>query len=149
MKKYLPFFAVPLFATLFLFSSCNKDNTDPPKTKRELLVQASWKFKSATVNGIPFTSLPACQTDNIYSFNTAGTGVADEGATKCNIGDPQTNPFTWSFQNAETEILLSSPLFTNGSPTITLISISETELIVSFPYSTPGPILIVQVTFQH
>lgn len=149
MKKYLPFLVVTLFSALFLFSSCNKDNNDPPKTKRELLVQASWKFKSATVAGAPYNNFPSCQTDNILSFNNSGSGVADEGATKCNAGDPQTNPFTWSFQNADTEIQLSSALFTNGGTTITLISISETELVISFPVSTPGPIIIVQVTFQH
>lgn len=149
MKKYLPFLIVTLFAALNLFSSCKKDNDDPPKTKRELLVQASWKYKSATVGGLPYTSFPSCQTDNTLSFNTAGTGVVDEGASKCNGGDPQTNPFTWSFQNAETEIQLSSALFTNGGTTITLISVTETELVVSFPVSTPGPIIIVQVTFQH
>lgn len=151
MKKYLSFLALALPLAWVLVSSCSKDNDNgnPPKTKRELLVQSSWKYKSATVNGAPFAGLPTCQTDNIYSFNTSGSGAADEGATRCNAGDPQNNPFTWSFQNAETEILLSTPLFPNGGSTITLVSVTETELVVSFPYSTPGPIVIVQVTFQH
>lgn len=151
MKKYLFFLFAVIPALILGLSSCSKDDdgNSNPKTKRELLTQSPWKYKSATVGGVPFSSFMTCQTDNTYSFNTSGSGVADEGATKCNAADPQSNPFTWSFQNAETEIVLSSPLFTNGGTTITLVSVSETELVVSFPYSTPGPVVIVQVTFMH
>lgn len=149
MKKYLPFLiSVPIVMIIFL-TACSKDEQPNQKTKRELLVQAPWKFKSASIGGTPYTSFASCQTDNILSFNTSGSGIVDEGAAKCNGGDPQTNPFTWSFQNAEGEIQFSSPLFTNGGTTVTIISLTETELAVSMPVSTPGPILLVQVVFQH
>ena len=150
MKKQSFLLTIALTAGLLFFLSCNKDETENnPKSKKELLTQASWKFKSASVGGTPFTTLPACQTDNTYKFNSDGSGVMDEGATKCDAGDPQTNPFTWTFQSGETEIVLSSPLFTNGGNTVTLVSVSETELVIVFPYSTPGPIFSVEVRFSH
>ena len=153
MKKQLRLLFVLVAANFFIFSSCHKSDSTPPpapKTKTQLITQGTWKFKSATVGGSPYT-FPSCQTDNILSFGTAGsgTGTVDEGVTKCNAGDPQINNFTWVFQNNETEILLSTPLFTNGSNTVTVISLTETELVLSMPVSTPGPVLIVQVTFQH
>ena len=150
MKKQVTLLIVFIAANFFIYSSCNKNDYNPPapKTKTQLITQSTWKFKSATVGGSPYT-FPSCQTDNILSFSTAGTGTVDEGATKCNAGDPQTNNFTWVFQNSETEILLSAPIFTNGSNTVTVNSITETELVLSMPVSTPGPVLIVQVTFQH
>jgi len=149
MKKQLSFLFVLIAANFFIYSSCNKDDYTPPtpKTKTQLITQSNWKFKSATVGGSPYT-FPSCQTDNILSFSTAGTGTVDEGATKCNAGDPQINNFTWVFQNSETEILLSAPLFPNGSNTVTVNSITETELILTIPV-TIGPTIMVQVTFQH
>lgn len=151
MKKYLLFLYLAIPALALGILSCNKDDDggNTPKTKRELLTQASWKYKSATVNGAAFNSFPTCETDNTVSFSNPNSGVRDEGLTKCDPGDPQSTPFTWSFQNGETEILLSSGLFTNGSATVTLVSVTETELVISFAYSTPGPIFFVQVTFQH
>jgi len=150
MKKQIRLLFILASVNFFLFMSCNKSDDPPPspKTKTQLVTQNTWKFKSATVGGSPYT-LPSCQTDNILSFNTSGTGTVDEGATKCNAGDPQITSFNWVFQNSETEILFSAPLFTNGSNTVTLVSLTETELILSMPVSTPGPILMVQITFQH
>ncbi len=148
MKKHLFFLAAALPVMLLLFSSCDKKD-DIPKTKTELLTQASWRYKSASVGGIAYNNFAACQTDNILTFNASGNGVVDEGATKCNAGDPQTNPFTWSFQNGETLIQLSSPLFTNGDNTVTLVSVTETQLVLIIPVTTLGPTFLVEVTFQH
>jgi Lipocalin-like domain len=130
------------------FSSCSKDDDDP-KSKEELMAQGSWKFKSATTNGAPYTSFPNCQTDNILSFNLAGTGVLDEGSTKCNAGDPQTRSFNWSLINNKTEIQLSTALFENSGTTVTLNSVTDTQLVITVGVATPGPVIAVQITFEH
>ncbi|MGQ0737545.1 MAG: lipocalin family protein [Bacteroidota bacterium] len=150
MKKYLSFLAAALPAILFLFSSCDKDD-NTPKTKRELLTQASWKFKSATINGSDASGLIAtCEKDNILFFAAAGTGNINEGATKCNATDPDSVPFTWSFSQNETVINLSSAFITGGETNVTLVSLTETELVVSFFYTPPvGPSREMIVTFQH
>jgi Lipocalin-like domain len=151
MKKQLGFLCVLIAANFFIYSSCNKSDYTPPvpKTKTQLLTQSTWKFKSATVSGSPYT-IQACQQDNIYTFASAGTGNVDEGPSKCNTSDPQNTPFTWSFQSNETILLLSTPLFSGGASSITLVSLSETELVVSFPYNpTPFISVIVVITFQH
>jgi hypothetical protein len=148
MKKHLLFLFVLISANIFLFSSCKKNNDPPSKTKTELISQNTWKFKTATVGGTTFT-FPSCLTDLILTFATNGTGNLDEGPTKCNATDPQTTTFTWFFQNNETELVTSAPLIPNGSTTFTIVSLTESELVVTFGYSTPGPIINVQATFIH
>jgi hypothetical protein len=153
MKKQLSLLALLITTNFFLFSSCKKNDTPQPvpKTKTQLITQSSWKFKSATVNGGDISaSLQTCQKDNVMTFTVALTGTVDEGLAKCNAADPQTNPFTWNFAASETMLHISTVLFTGGSSDFTLVSLTETELVVSQPFSVgPGVPQTVVVTFQH
>ncbi|HEU4472770.1 MAG TPA: hypothetical protein VFR58_16865 [Flavisolibacter sp.] len=113
-------------ALSFLFLSCDKDdNGDSGQTdKTSILTGQTWKYESGGVdlNGdgsfeIPFSTIgiQSCTLDNTATFNTNGTGVADEGATKCDASLPQTTPFTWSFLNNQADIRLAgSGLFGLG-----------------------------------
>jgi hypothetical protein len=150
-KKVSLFILIPLFA-LAAIAGCSKDDTDTPpaKTKTELITKANWKFSDAKVSGGSVASfLQTCQKDNILTFLATGAGTADEGATKCNMSDPQTNPFTWSFQTNETVLFVSTPFFTGGSSTFTLVSLTETELVVSQMITFSGVPQNVEVTFIH
>ncbi|MDZ4808073.1 MAG: hypothetical protein SGI96_07350 [Bacteroidota bacterium] len=154
MKKQFLLFSTVFIASFSLLSSCQKDDNLPViKTKTQLLTQKTWKFSSATLGGTDMTaSVPACQKDNVTSFITGGTGSGNEGATKCNVTDPQTVSFTWSFQSGETMLTTSSPLIpgtTTGSSTSTIVSLTETELKLSQPV-TIGPTTQTAVaTFVH
>jgi len=153
MKKQLLFSLALILTNTFIFTSCTKDDAPAPapKTKTELLTQSNWKFKSAFVGATDYSSsLQTCQKDNIYTFVAAGTGTADEGPLKCNAGDPQTSPFTWNWAASETILHISLVLFTNTTNDFTLVSISETELVVQTFYTPPvGPSFQVTITFQH
>ncbi len=153
MKKQFASFFIISFLLLTLSDACKKssNNNNTPKTNTQLLCQASWKFKSASVGGTDVTSsLQACQKDNIMFFVSNGTGTIDEGLTKCNPGDPQTDPFTWNFINGETGIHASVVLFTGATTNdLTIVLLSETDLIVTFTYNTGGPIWTVQASFVH
>jgi hypothetical protein len=152
MKKHLTFLAAILVIITFFFTSCGKDdNPAVTKTKTELLISGNWKFKSAFAGTTDYSGfLQACQKDNIITFAAAGTGTADEGATKCNAGDPQTVSFTWNFQTNETKLIITTPLFTGGSGPFDLISLSETELVVSQIFTPPvGPSQTIVITFIH
>jgi len=158
MKKLLLSISLTLLIGSVVFVACSKDDNGNTKTKSELMAQSTWKFKAATANGTDISNqnppFQACNKDNILTFvttaNAAGTGVMDEGATKCNAGDPQTVPFTWSLLNSETTLHLSTTLYGSTTNDFTLESVSETELVVSFGY-TPiaGPTYLIKVFFQH
>ena len=127
----------------------HKDSTTQ-KTKTELITQSSWKFDNAKVGGNDVSSfLQTCQKDNILFFSADGTGTVDEGATKCNSGDPQINPFTWSFLSNETMLHVSGTFFSGGSGDITLITLSETQLIGSQVITVNGSSQTAVVTFIH
>jgi len=149
MKKLILKTIASIILFSSLFSACKKSSH--VKTSTELLTQSSWKFSKATVNGVDISSsLQACQKDNIIVFAAAGTGSVDEGSTKCNSGDPQTVTFTGSFTNNETILHISAAIFAGASNDFTIMTLSETELVVSFPYTPPvGPTLQMVVTFIH
>ena len=139
-----------LGVSLLIFSGCNKDDDPVPKTKTELITAAIWKFGAATVGGTDVSaSLPACQKDNLMTFISTGTGSVDEGPTKCNAGDPQTNPFTWNFASSETVLHMSTILFTGGSNDFTIVTINESQLVVSQIITVGGSPQNAIVTFLH
>ena len=149
MKKQFSLFTGLVFS-LLIFSGCDKDEDPIPKTKTELITTSSWRFGAATVGGADVSaSLPTCQKDNIMTFSVGLTGVVDEGATKCNGADPQTNPFTWSFQSSETVLNISTILFTGGSNNFTIVALNETQLVLSQIITVGGTPQNAVVTFLH
>lgn len=121
---------------------------DPSKTA--LISQGTWKFSNAKVGTLDVSNMvQACQKDNIADFNTNGTGVLDEGPTKCAAGDPQTSNYTWAFQSSETQLFISTPLFTGGSSLFTLVDLTATQLVVSQNITIGPTQQNVTVTFIH
>jgi hypothetical protein len=152
MKKYLSVIVGGFISFSLLCVSCKKDdkNNPAPKTKTDLLAAGSWKFSKATVGGTDVSAfIEACKKDNIATFAAAGTGALDEGATKCNAPDPQTAPFTWSFQTNETQLFISTILFTGGNSTFTLVTLTETEMVLSQNITVSGTTQNAVVTFVH
>jgi hypothetical protein len=123
---------------LMLFA-CGKDEPKEP-TKTELLTSATWKYDNGGVDAnhdgtidVNFSAgvLPACTLDNVATFSSNNTGVADEGATKCTTTAPQSSPFTWSFNSNETAInLAGSGLFGIGGQ-FNIIALSSTQFSLS------------------
>lgn len=150
-KQRLLWLTITAFSILS-FTGCGKDDPPAPvpKTKTELISLSSWKFSGATVGGSDVSAfLQACQKDNTILFAAAGTGTLDEGASKCNAGDSQTSPYTWSFQSGETQLFISATLFTGGSSTFTLVTLSETQLVLSQSIIVGGTPQTAVVTFIH
>ncbi|MGQ0739448.1 MAG: lipocalin family protein [Bacteroidota bacterium] len=138
-----------LLLTVAFIASCSKDEA-PPKTKTQLLTQGTWRFSAATVGGSDVSAfLQTCQKDNTMTFAAAGTGNVDEGATKCNAPDPQSNPFTWSWQSSETVLQVSAIFFTGGSNNFSLVALTETQLVLSQVITVSGTPQNAVVTFIH
>jgi len=148
-KKH--FLCVIILSCLMVANTgCSKDDDNPtPKTNTELLTMSAWKFSDAKVSGTSIASLlETCQKDNILSFLAAGTGTAAEGATKCDPSDPDSNSFDWSFQTNETVLFVSTPFFTGGSSTFTIVSLTETQLVLSQTITIGIP-QNAEITFIH
>lgn len=157
MKKHFPTLLI-LLAILTNLPACKKSNNG--ENRMELATNGTWYYEDAGIDGdgngtgetdIPPGTIPDCQLDNSFTLMTDGTGVADEGATKCDPGDPQTSPLTWSFSNNETVLTLNSAVFAGVSGDFEIITLNQTTLILSKEITVPGlpfPVTVV-ATFGH
>ena len=128
------------------------------KTKTELISKSTWRFDHAGLdldnNGTIDSPLPAgvlenCDTDGTLTFNSNGTGVGDEGATKCDAADPQTANFNWSFKNGETVISITNITFGGLSGDFKLVSLTESEFTLEKTVSSMGLTVNVVVVLKH
>jgi hypothetical protein len=139
MKPYL---LICCAATLFF--ACKKDGANNGTTKKDLLTKAPWIYESGGVdlNGdaaidLPLSGLlPGCLLDNKGIFNADGSGLNDEGNSKC---DPQTTPFTWSFVNNETQLAISGNGFAGLSGNFKIRTL--TDAVLSFSKDTTSGLI--------
>lgn len=141
MKKFLSFLVMGIVALSFVgITSCNKDDDD--KSKTELLTSGTWKISSVTMNGVDFSSLiPACEKDNTTRF-TSTTYTLDEGATKCDEDDPQTETGTWKFIENETKIV-------SDGDTTNVVEISDSKFRISIVENFNNQEMTTIMTYIH
>lgn len=135
---------------IILFSSiiaCKKKVTAPTRT--EHITRSTWTFEKATAGGIDVTAqIPACFKDNTITFASNGTGTISEGTISC--APPAPSVFTWAFQNNEAQLSLSSPIITGGSGVFNIVTLNETNLVISQDITLPpAPTTLVVLTFKH
>jgi len=119
-----------------IWASCSKSNSNSNSANVTLLTKSVWKFDTAGIDldkdgniDQEDPSLEACFKDNTYQFNKDSTVVMDEGATKCDSGDPQTSSYSWSITNSNPAVLKSDvdPILAQGLKVRTL---TDTKLTV-------------------
>jgi|HubBroStandDraft_2_1064218.scaffolds.fasta_scaffold886970_1 hypothetical protein len=145
------------FLCALVFVDCNKKN-NPPKSNMTLITQAAWKYDTAGIgddsSGVIVSPPPpglvkACEKDNIFYFNADGTGSEDEGPTKCDSTSPQTVAFTWSFNASQNAINSSDSLFAGIGGSITITSLTETQLHLSKVVTVQNIPFIVEIYLKH
>lgn len=122
MKKYV----LTALAIGTIIYGCKKDDDDKDVTKERVsfVTSATWKYDTVGIDtnkdGKPDQALPSsfalqkCETDNTITFKSDSTGVLNEGATRCNTGDPQTVPFTWYFKEKASVMYTPNQIFGSG-----------------------------------
>ena len=107
MKKTI---SITTLFFILLFVACNKKDTAASKT--ELLTSGTWKLTAVVAdedgNGTyetdRFATFSDCFKDNFYTFFAGGSAELNEGLTKCNPTDPQTETGTWQLTQNETHL---------------------------------------------
>jgi hypothetical protein len=129
-----------LLALVVSLGSCKKDDDNNPVTPavNSTLTSGNWKLASSTsVIEYPapigpqtanlYDMMQACQKDNLSKFNTDKTVTMDEGATKCNASDPQTQTAgTWNLTNNDTKFDFAYQGTTINADVLTLNSTTFT-----------------------
>ena len=148
MRTIFRSLAVALMSSV-LFYGCSKDddsNNTTPQSKTQLLTAHSWKLTGSKLNGVDdFSTIDACDLDDIATFLSNGTGNLDEGATKCDPADPQTSPITWSFQSNET--ILSIDYGGGLVVDATIVALTTDQLKLTYSYSYLGATFNIEKTF--
>lgn len=135
MKRHL-LTAMAICAAIVLVASCSK-KTETKKTNTDYLTQSVWKYDTAALDlnmdgtmdfALPPGVLEDCYKDNTITFQAGGTGTVDDGATKCNPGDPQTTAFSWTFQSNETVLNFPNQIFPNFDGDVTIKTLTDTKL---------------------
>jgi len=133
---------VPLFTFLGIVAvvaACKKSNSSDG-SRTTLITKAAWKYDLSGVDlnkdgaiDLPDTTALPCEKDNTYLFKKDSTGVADEGATKCDPTDPQSSNFNWSLKSNQTILVLSGislagGVFTGGD--VNISTMTDDKLVV-------------------
>ena len=95
---------------------CNKDDDVTAASKKDLLTAGSWKLTAVvsdddgdgTYETNDFINFSGCYTDNYYIFKSNGDLELNEGATKCDPADPQTDLTSWQLTNNETTLIVNT-----------------------------------------
>lgn len=138
-----------LLAALAL-GSCKKSDTSPATpSKTDLLTAKSWRLSADKITSTvgttsnttdEYASSPACERDNFIKFNTNKTATFDEGPTKCNTPDPQTESGTWDFNSDGTKLTLTDPSGSGLAIQEDILELTATtlRLRITSSYSTGG-----------
>ena len=120
MKKALVIFPRLLLFFTFSFFLVRCSDDDQPQTTADLLL-GNWMMTASIINPpIDFGTGPIsdifefyddCKKDDIIVIKANGVGDYNEGATKCDAGDPQSEPFTWSLKSNDKILTITE---TNG-----------------------------------
>lgn len=134
-----------LIAALLLsglaIASCDKDDdNDTPVTAVDLITTGTWLIdtiafdanKDGTIDS-PFPGgFEACELDNTLTFNKdSATGVYDEGALKCDAGDPQSTNFEWALKNGDSTMTITGDVPDELKGDVNIITLTNTQLIMS------------------
>jgi hypothetical protein len=123
--------------------ACKKNNeTSPEASRTELLTTKSWRMSAATttkgtVKTDEYAATQACERDNLIKFNTNKSVVVDEGATRCDPADPQTQISTWDFNNDQTKLTI--PISPGLSIAADIVELSATTLHVRYIDTSTSP----------
>ncbi|MGB0391683.1 MAG: lipocalin family protein [Salibacteraceae bacterium] len=129
------FFAVIGIALLTALGSCKKDDDNGGSdgtsvSKAGLLTSSGWVTTSIEAT-FPdpigtmdvFATFDDCEKDDIMIFKSDKSIVADEGATKCDPNDPQTESAgTWELTSNDTKLRIDDAGYVDEFDIITLTS---------------------------
>jgi hypothetical protein len=83
------------------------------------------------------------------TFTANGSGTFDEGATKCNSGDPQTTNFTWNFTSNGSVLNVSAGIIAGQSGSFPVIALDDNKMVLEATITAPSGSVTGQAYFKH
>lgn len=147
-----------LLLAVVALGACKKDdsNPTPSASKTDLLTAKNWRISSQSSTTVTsgkstttdeYASSPACERDDFTKFSANKMLVVDEGATKCNTSDPQTQSGSWDFNSDQTKLNLSSPTYGGLLIPLDIIELSSTTLHLRYTDTSSSGTSTEDITF--
>ncbi|MBL7697607.1 MAG: lipocalin family protein [Chitinophagaceae bacterium] len=150
MKKVL---IAALMLSGFAVVSCDKDDdNDDPVNAVDLITNGTWLIdtiafdanKDGTIDSPVPGGFQACELDNTLTFNKdSATGVYDEGALKCDPGDPQSAGFEWMLKNNDSTMTITGDIPEELQGDVTILTLTNTQFILSKRISINVPPIVI------
>ena len=156
MKKSLKLLSsICVLALVAFFASCKDDapatvNDSGTSANMQNITKAPWKLIKCRSNEndsvwVDVTSLlPSCYLDKTYSFSKDGKVVMDQGPTKCDPDDMQSETMQWGFFENEKKIVFLSD---DGPGTILTLDVTTLKILYEIVDGTEKTKL--EMTFSH
>ncbi len=116
--------------------ACKKNDDNQP-SRTDLLTAKNWRVSAETVTAVYnnkttttdiYASTKACERDDFTKFNANKTYTDDQGPSKCDPSDPQTDTGNWDFNSDQTKLTLSDPAQPNQLTSFDVAELSATTL---------------------
>ncbi len=144
---------------LALCLSCKEEA--PAPTKMELLTGKTWKWVAGSISpaydifGIGvlvgedyFSRAPQCWQDDLWVFSAENKFRHEEGATKCNVADPQVYiQGSWTFEPDGKAIKIAKD--GSGESIWTINELTSTSLKITETYPEKGKTYTFRYSFSH
>jgi hypothetical protein len=138
MQKHpliVSFFAVLVLLGISMGCKKNSSSTTSTNSTVTLITQAAWKYDTSGIDlnsdgkvDLSDTLVAPCDKDDLFTFSKDSTGTIDEGPTKCNVADAQTDPMTWYLTSNNTVLNVSSTGLLNGS--LNIFSLTSSNMVL-------------------
>ena len=150
-----------LFGALLALSlaSCQKETETaaPTKTKTQQLTALPWHITSWTVtagSGTPqdkLATLPVCQRDNRFVFNTNGVRNELEGPTQCSAGTPQTLVDTraWNFNTTQTVLSVATSNMSSAVTPYEVVTLNNDAMQLRYSRSVSSVQTVDVITYAN
>ncbi len=146
MRNYLKLFTILSFTLLIGLFGCKKDEGNEPKSNSDYLLSGNWQVTGTVLDpgielqpGIIVTDVfeflvDDCAKDDFMTFNANGTITEDQGTTKCDPDDPQTNSDgSWTLSEDGNTLTITYPPEIEGDDAevsvVTIVSINSTTFV--------------------
>ena len=145
-----------LLAFPLLMTQCSKDDDDNDNQTPSELIIGSWQvtadvvtppldFGSGPISDL-YSILDACDKDDLYIIKANGVGEFNEGASKCDPADPQSEPFSWSLQDNGTVLVISDG---SSSANFQVAQLNQTTMKLVITESILGTTYTETITYTR
>ncbi len=131
MKKNYSSFLILLIA----FPCCKKQSSEL-ENRSNFLTTGTWRITASTLRTIlgttdVYATYADCRKDDYRHFNKDGTAELNEGLSKCNGTDPQSQLIQWKFLNN-----YGGKIEMNGA-TFTVVKLDNNTFEIQTPFTDP------------